>query len=230
MKSIIPLAGPGFVNPDGSVKSETIVDGLPLLRRALESRHWWSSGLITDKDLIFILRDDPQSHRFHQEKLAVWYPLCRCVFLSHYTKGAAFSVLGACGLLENLSETICFDLADILFQFDQNPTNYIDKEGIGALALTFYSNKEIYSYLRRDENNRVVEAAEKRVISNEASAGVYFFKSISVYLKALAMVLESGDRFTHRGLHFICPVFNGVLSQGLSVEAVNVDNVQDIKL
>ncbi|MBB4007823.1 glycosyltransferase family protein [Allorhizobium taibaishanense] len=230
MKSIIPLAGPGFANSDGSVKSEMIIDDLPLLRRAVESRHWWISGLITQADLIFVLRDDVQSRRFYQEKLMAWYPSSRCVFLSHYTKGAAFSVLGGCALLENVNEPICFDLADILFEVDCNPMDYIAREDVGALALTFRSDNPVYSYIRRDAQNRVIEAAEKKVISTEASAGVYFYKSVSIYLKALAAVFDLGDRFTFRDLHFICPVFNGVLSQGLSVEALNVSNVRDIKL
>ena len=54
MKVIVPLAGPDFVKPDGSVKAEISVEGLPLLRRALESRSWWTHGLVSDADLVFV--------------------------------------------------------------------------------------------------------------------------------------------------------------------------------
>lgn len=230
MKAIIPLAGPGFVNPDGSVKCETLIEGIPLLKLALESRPWWVSGRLTSRDLIFVLRDDPDSRRFHQEKLLLWYPLCRSVFLSDYSRGAAFSVLGGCALLTDLEEPICFDLADILFDVEHDPVDYFGEEYVGALALTFFSDNEVYSYLRRDDSGNVIEAVEKKVISKEASAGVYFFKSLSVYLKALANVVNLGDRYTYKDLYFICPILNGVFPQGLSVEALTVKKVRDIKI
>ena len=82
MKVIVPLAGPDFVKLDGSVKAEIPVEGLPLLRHALESRSWWTSGLVTDADLVFVLHDNPPSRRFAENTLSQWYPAARQVFLS----------------------------------------------------------------------------------------------------------------------------------------------------
>ena len=79
------------------------------------------------------------------------------------------------------------------------------------------------------EQGVVVEAAEKRVISNEASAGTYGFRSGPVFLRALAHALENAATQTYRDLFFVCPLFNGVLAQSLAVATTTVSNVRDIK-
>jgi hypothetical protein len=101
---------------------------------------------------------------------------------------------------------------------------------LGALARTFRASTPLLSYLTREAAGVVVAAVEKQVVSEEASAGVYLFRSPAVYLRALAHVLEAPDAYTTRGLFFACPVLNGVLAQGLRVEGVAVGNVRDIKI
>lgn len=230
MKVIVPLAGSDFVRSDGSVKAEVLFDGIPLLRRALESRSWWRNGLVDAHDLIFVLRDKPSTRRFASERLLTWYHGARVAYISEYTRGAAMSALAGCALIADLQDTVCIDLADILFEDEVLPEVLLSEPSTGGVALTFPSDKAIYSYLRRDADGAIVEAAEKKVISNEASAGVYFFSSASIYMKALSYILERGDAFTYNNLYFVCPVFNGVIAQGLMVKGVAVSNVQDVKI
>ena len=230
MKVIVPLAGPDFVKPDGSVKAEIPVEGLPLLRRALESRSWWTRGLVSDADLVFVLHDNPHSRRFAENTLSQWYPAARQVFLSAYTRGAALTAATGCALLPDMHEPICLDLADILFDCEIDPAALFDRPDTGALALTFPSDKPVYSYLRRNAAGEVIETAEKRVISGEASAGVYFYRSTTVYLKALAHIMDNEAAHTHRNLFFVCPILNGVLPQGLGIEGIPVSNIRDIKV
>lgn len=229
MKVIIPLAGPDFVRPDGSVKATIDLDGLPLLRRAIESRSWWLDGHVRACDLVFVLRDDEASRAFARNFLADWYGDARTVFLSSFTRGAALTVLAGCGLIENMAEPICFDLADIMFNSAIDMDEVFSDPAVGGVALSFPSQKPIYSYIRRDENGVVVETAEKRVISGEASAGVYFFRSVPVYLAALAHVLGNEAQYTYRDIFYICPVFNGVLKQGLNVLSLPVQDILDVK-
>ncbi len=132
-------------------------------------------------------------------------------------------------MVDDPDEVICVDLADIMFDTCFDPGS-LKANGVGAAALTFNSDSATYSYLRTDRDGRFLEAAEKRVISNKASAGVYFFRSATIYLKALAYCLENAERFTHNGLFYVCPLLNGVAAQGLDVLLSPVDNVVDIKI
>lgn len=232
MKAIIPLAGPDFEREDGTVKGAWPLDGQPLLRRALEARPWWREGVLTDADLVFVLLNRPASRRFAKDCLSAWYPCAKTVWLSEVSRGAALTCLAGLALADlPLHDVLCLDLVDILFDcaLDDPAASFAADPDLGGVALAFTSDKSCYSYLRRDKSGRIIEAAEKRVISNEASAGVYLFRSGAVYLRALAHNLDAGEAVTHKGLHFVCPVFNGVLAQGLKVESLAVTNLHDFK-
>jgi hypothetical protein len=229
MKVVIPLAGPDFVGNDGRVKSSREVGGIPLLRRALESRSWWRRGDVLDADLTFVLHDDEASRRFVVEDISRWYPRARNVFISSYTHGAALSVLSGLALVGESDDVLCIDLADIIFEDKSDPLSAFSDPLVGAIGLTFRSDNPVYSYIRRDAAGRVVEAAEKRVISNEASAGVYLFRSSSIYLRSLAFLLDNRGLHLYNNNFFLCPVFNGVIALGLKVLGLGVTEVCDFK-
>lgn len=228
MQIVVPLAGPDFEAEDGSVKAEYLLDGQPLLRRAVESRPWWRAGEADDRDLVFVLRDTDRSRRFAAESLATWYPRARSVFLGDMTGGAAMSALAGVGLVAHLDGPLCIDLADILYDGPADMTACLNRSGVGAMIPVFPSSDPLYSYLR-EENGVVVEAAEKRVISTMASAGTYFFADAARYLSALAHSLQNRHQVVHKGLFFVCPVVNGIVAAGETVLAIPVQNVIDIK-
>jgi len=230
LKVVVPLAGPDFVLANGSVKGLIDIGHGPLLHHALTSRAW--AGAVAPEDYTFVLNDQDVTRSFAQENLAQWFPGSSTVFLSGYTSGAALSALaGAAPVLTADAAPIVVDLADILYDSTLDPAAHFAADaGTGGIALTFESDNPAYSYLRKDADGVVVEAAEKRVISTEASAGTYAFSSGSVLLRAIAHALDNAPSQTFRDLFFVCPLFNGVLDQGLAVSTVTVENVEDIKI
>ena len=230
MKIIVPLAGPDFERDDGTVKALLGRDGTPLLRRALESRPWWTAGQVGPADLIFVLRSTEPSQRFAARDLAQWYPGCTVVSLGSVARAAALSALAGLALVADENEPICIDLVDIEYRSTLDPiARLAEVPDAGGIALVFPSDNPVYSYLRTDADGRVVEAAEKRVISQHASAGTYFFVNLATYLVALAHSLAHADTLTHRGLFFVCPLMNGVLAQGRQVVLDAVTDVVDVK-
>lgn len=231
MKVIVPLAGPDFERQDGSVKAEMLIDGEPLLRRCLERRAWWQHGQVRSEDLLFVLRDAPRSRRFAGECLAAWYPGAQVVTLSATACGAAMSALAGVALIGHAAGPLCVDLVDIEYRsgFDPNLC-FGERSDVGAVALVFASTDPAYSYLRTDADGNVVEATEKRVISPHASAGTYFFDSPATYLEALAHNLRHRADVMHKGLFFVCPLYNGVIAGGGRVILEQVHDVRDIEM
>ncbi|MBO6505396.1 MAG: hypothetical protein JJ850_09240 [Kordiimonadaceae bacterium] len=233
MKVIVPLAGPDFVLPNGMAKSEVVfADDQPLLTWTLNSRSWVRDGLVSSHDFVFVLHDNPVSRRFAENKLSEWYPGSTVMFTSCYTQGAAFTALIAVAVLpDHLNEAICIDLADIYYQENVDlDVSLINSNGGGALALTFQSTDPRYSYLRLNNVGKVIECQEKKVISQTASAGTYWFRSAKIYLDSLSYVLENQGEFLHHNLYFVCPVLNGVIDAGFDVRIAPVSDVIDIKL
>ena len=230
MRIIVPLAGPDFERPDGGVKATLEIEGRPLLRRALETRPWWTSAQAGPADMVFVLRDTPASQAFARGPLRDWYPDAGVVAIGRYTRGAALSALAGIALMERTDEPICVDLADIEYASTLDPVaRFAQAPQAGGIVLTFASNNPAYSYLRTDADGRVVEAAEKRVISSAASAGTYLFRDTACYLGALAHSLDHADAVMHRDLFFVCPLVNGLVAHGRDVLLDAVSDVADIK-
>jgi len=226
MEVVVPLAGPDFVSPEGAVKALIPISGEFLLQHVLASRPWASDV----NGYTFILKDGDAARSFTEQYLRRWFPGSTVVFLSSFTRGAACSALAGVACQRDPHTPLIVDLADILYSSNLNVVDRLrGSSRCGALALTFHSTSPVYSFLRLDRTGRVVEAAEKKVISTNASAGTYIFRNSAIYLSAVAHAWENEFTQTYNNLFYVCPLFNGVLAQGLEVELEAVTDVFDIK-
>lgn len=229
MHVIVPLAGPDFILDDGTLKAELIFAGEPLLRRLLDTRPWASD--IEPHNYTFIFHDAPETRAFAAGALSEWYPGATMAFLSKYTRGAALSALAGLSMVSDLDSPIIVDLADIYYKSSLVPQEvFAANEFCGGIALTFRSDNPVYSYLSLDQKGIFVEAAEKRVISNNASAGTYVFRNLVTYMLALSHGLENANDQMFRDLFYVCPLFNGVKYQGKNIILEIVSDVIDAKL
>lgn len=229
MQVVIPLAGPDFEPNDRTTKAELLLDGQALLVRALTSRSWWQRGDVSAADCIFILRDTKVSRDFADRCLTDWFPGSRIVFLSHGTRGAAFSALAGVALCDPAA-VLCVDLADILYVEAFRPlTAFGEDPMLGGMLPTFRSDSPVYSYARLGHDGRATRTAEKKVISDLASAGTYFFRNPAVYLAAVDHAIRHESEQTHNGSFFLCPLFNGVIASGHDVRTFDVTDIIDIK-
>lgn len=226
MEVIIPLAGPDFVSADGALKALIPFSGQPLLRHVLTSRPWAE----TVSGYTFILKDGETTRDFVEQHLRAWYPDATVILLSSFTRGAACSAMAGVSCQRDPHTPLIVDLADILYASNLNVGDRLNRSPhCGGLALTFSSTNPLYSYLRTDETGRVVEAAEKNVISTNASAGTYIFRNSAIYLHAVAHAFSNEVSQVCNGLFYVCPLFNGVLAQGMEVMMEPVYDVVDIK-
>ena len=64
----------------------------------------------------------------------------------------------------------------------------------------------------KEEQEQVVAVAEKRPISNNATSGIYYFKSSRHFLEAAEkMILKNA---TVQGEFYVCPVYNELILMG----------------
>jgi hypothetical protein len=227
MQVIIPLAGPDFVSPDGAIKGLIPFQGKSLLKFVLDSRPWAHKV----KHYVFVLYDCLESRQFASNFLASWYKDSSFVFLTTFSQGAAMSALSGLSVLRAFSKPLIIDLADIYYQSNMDVENLLlTTQNIGALGVVFTSDNPQYSYLACDDYGVFVNAAEKKVISDQASAGTYIFKSSAIFLQSIAHAIENEHTQTYDNLFYVCPLFNGVRAQGKQVALHPVSNIIDIKL
>lgn len=137
------------------------------------------------------------------------------------TEGAACTALCAIKYINN-EENLIIANADQYLDLDIN--DFIDnarqneKDG---LIMTFNSSHPKWSYARADDLGRVLETAEKKVISNEATTGLYYFKHGVDFVKAAQEMLVKNIR--HNNEFYICPAFNELILEGKKVHIFHIN-------
>lgn len=223
MKCIVPLAGPDLASDRYGLRPLIMIEGTPLLGFTVGRRAW--APTLKGEDYTFVVREVGGIETLIAFICGNW-PGARIVKLPVVTGGALFSVLAGLAYAES-SRPLVIDLADIAFTGAGCLPEAKWPDGVGGIVPCFQSNEPAYSYIRRVAGE-VVETAEKRVISNEASAGVYAFSTASTFLAAAAHSLNNREVLAHDGGLFVCPVMNGVLAQGLRVLAPDAGEVISI--
>jgi NDP-sugar pyrophosphorylase family protein len=104
-------------------------------------------------------------------------------------------------LIVNADQYIEMSVDDFLKTARQN--------NLDGLIMTFDSTHPKWSYVRTDENGRAVEAAEKKVISNHATAGLYYFKHGSDFIGATEAMIYKDIRFNNQ--FYVCPSYNELI-------------------
>jgi hypothetical protein len=228
MQCVVPLAGPQLTHPRYGLVPKFPVDGVPLLRRTIETRRWWIDGRLRAADLIFVLREGLELQEI-RAAVESWFPGCRTVILSHLTQGAALSALAGSAAVSDLDAPFIIDLADILYDTDADIERCFASDATGAAVTYFEDRDPCYSYFQFGQDGSVIFAAEKNVISNHASAGTYVFRTAGHFIAAAGRSLvESRGELTVGNALFVCPVVNSIVRQGLQVMPLKVRNVRSV--
>jgi NDP-sugar pyrophosphorylase family protein len=137
------------------------------------------------------------------------------------TEGAACTVLAAAEHFDGPNELV---LANSDQKLDVDVAAFVDRmrslEADGGI-LTFCDDDAKWSYARCDDSGRVVEVAEKRVISDQATVGIYYFRRGSDFARAARRMIERDIRVN--GEFYVCPVFNELIEDG---KRIFVDEIQ----
>ena len=98
---------------------------------------------------------------------------------------------------------------------------FFEQSGAEAGVITFPSVHPRWSYVRRDETGGVIESAEKRVISREAIAGFYYFKTGSKFVEATKRSIMNGRAV--QGRYYISSALNEFVLDGERVECFPIE-------
>lgn len=214
MQIIVPLAGPStYFPPETYTFPKPLVEigGVPMIERVVENLR----GVAHEAEFIFLIpREDAARFSLDRTVQLLAGPRCRVVTLRAPTRGALCSALLAIDLLDperplviaNGDQVIDADLAGL--------TSDMLAAGAEAGCITFESVHPRWSYVRR-EGDLVLQAAEKRVISRDAIAGFYLFRSAATFIRAAMRTIAAGAH--HDGSYYIAPALNELVLEGVPV-------------
>ena len=205
---VIPMAGRGsrfadagyaFPKPLIDIKGKTMIEVVVNNLRPT-----------TDHRFIFICQKE------HYEKYDLYNILKKAtnnkfevIQISGVTEGAACTVLLASQHINNDQELIIANSDQYVEGSVDDFASKARQEGRDGLIMTFEASHPKWSYARTDQSGRVIEVAEKRVISSHATVGLYYYKHGKDFVEAAQAMIHKNIRYNNE--FYVCPVYNELL-------------------
>ncbi|KJF85818.1 nuclear transport factor 2 family protein [Photobacterium phosphoreum] len=141
--------------------------------------------------------------------------------INGHTKGSVCSALLAIDNID-LDKPLVISSFEQVLDFDLNPylSELLDGN-VDAGVLTFEAIHPKWSYVKVDNNNTVTQAAEKTPISNNAIAGLYFYKSARIFIDAAKEMIRKDVQINDS--FFISPTINEIILNEGIVKAIKID-------
>ncbi len=202
MNVLIPMAGAGsrFSTAGYTFPKPLIeVKGKPMIQVVVES-------LNIEANYIYIVQKSHREKYNLDTLLGLITPNCKIVEIEGITEGAASTTLLAKEYINNDSPLIITNSDQFI---DWNSTEFMyqmnEKEFDGGIV-SFPATHPKWSFAKTDENGLVLEVAEKKPISDKATAGIYYWKNGSDYVKYAEQMIVSDIRVNNE--FYVCPVYN----------------------
>jgi len=226
MTNVLVLAAgdPGFNTEDGDYPlCLTELDGSPLVEKIAVSCKALDCGRF-----VFAMRETDAT-RFHLDSVVRLLVADAQIVKTGKTRGAACTALLAAPYIDNddsllvmnANQHVDVDLAAVIREFAERR--------LDAGVVTFRSVHPRYSYVSIDACGFVVEAAEKNPISQNATAGIYWFARGHDFIAALKGMIRRDANVD--GAFYVCPLFNEmVLAQArVGVHPIETSRYRPLK-
>ena len=145
---------------------------------------------------------------------------CKIIKIDNETKGAACSAMMA---IEYINNDVPLIIANADQLFDDSIDVLLEEfEEFDGGVMSFDSIHPRWSYARVDENNLIVETAEKRPLSKHAIAGFFYYKKGKDFISSAMSMIQKDSSFN--GLYYISPTFNEMVLQNKKLAISKIDN------
>ncbi len=215
---VIPMAGLGcrFQTQGFDLPKPLIpIHGVPMIRAIIAN----VQPLIPHQFYFLCLREHIINHRI-DKKLLKWIPSGVVIEVAEVTEGAACTVLLAKKYIDNDSPLMIAN-SDQWVRADINSyLKTMETKRSDGLIMTMRADDLKWSYVRFNQDGDVVELVEKRVVSNEATVGIYNFRRGSDFVQAAEQMIEKDLRVNSE--FYVAPVYNELLATGSKIIVYNV--------
>jgi hypothetical protein len=205
----------GYLYPKNLVE----IDALPLAQRVIDSlgplRGADAGSGAAGGRLICCVNEDEDRQYHTGSVIDLVSPGAAVVRVHAKTGGAACTALLA---IEHIAadEPLCVINGDQVLEADLSEALAgFERRGLDGGIIVFPAVHPRWSYVRTDAAGQVVEAAEKRPISNQATAGIYYFARGADFVSG-AMSMIGKDAHTN-GRFYVCPVYNELILRQLRI-------------
>lgn len=213
LQIVVPMAGAGSrfaVAGYKDPKPLIPVHGVPMIKVVIDN--------LTPQrahKFIFICQAEHVKAYGLRGKLCAWAPGCEIVELNGVTEGAACTVHTAKALIDNEHPVMIANSDQFV---DVNIDDYLDAMDASAadgIIMTMKADDPKWSFVGFNEMGTISRVVEKEVISEEATVGIYNFRSGHQLISAIERMFEKELRVN--GEFYVAPAYNEIIDQGACI-------------
>ena len=221
---LLPMVGksPFFDSPQYHFPKPLIeIKGKTMIQMVIENLN----VIDDDKQYIFVINQiDCIKHHLDDVLRLLTKNNSQIIRLDKETKGAACSALMAIDHINNDTPLIIANSDQLIEEDLNNIIAQFQKQKADAGVICFENVHPRWSYVRLDGNNKVTETAEKRPLSKNAIAGVYYFKHGKDFVRAAMKTILKDARVND--LFYIAPTLNELILEDMNIRHVKIDKAK----
>jgi dTDP-glucose pyrophosphorylase len=217
MNILIPMAGAGSRFFDAGYKDpKPLIDieGKPMIERVIEN-------LNLDGNFIFLVRTEHlKKYPYLSEKLLSISETSRIVEVEQLTEGAACTALLAKKYINNDEDLLIANSDQYVLHdglFESHTCN------VDGVIWTFKSKNPHHSYAKENSDGLVTEVAEKKVISDIATCGIYWYNKGSEFVRHAEKMIS--DNIRHNNEFYVAPVYNQMINENAKIKTYPVEKM-----
>ena len=221
---VVPMAGRGSrFTENGYTDSKPFIDvnGKPMIQRVIENLNIEFDDQY--EFVIICLREDYDKYDFSIFNDIIGHDNWDVICLSDVTEGAAQTMLKAKPYIDNDKPMLSFN-TDQMIDYDIGTWNHFSQYDGGIPC--FKGDSTDWSYAKCGTDGFVTEVAEKKVISNDATAGYYYWTEGKDFVKYAEQMIEENSRTN--GEFYVAPVYNWAIKDGKKIAISQVDKVYEL--
>lgn len=206
---LIPCAGRGsrFVQA-GYELPKPLIDvgnGKPMIKLVVENLN------LQGRYTFIVLKEHYDLYKLNLI-LEVIAPGCNIVQVDTVTEGAACTALLAKEFIDNDIPLVIAN-SDQFVEWDSEAfMEFAGAPKVDGAILVFDASGTKWSYVLINDTMQIVEVAEKKQISDQATVGIYYFRKGSDFVAAAERMIRKGIRTN--GEFYICPVYSQLIEDG----------------
>lgn len=215
---VIPMAGLGSRFADAGFKTPKPlipVHGKPMIQVVIEN-------LTPKRDhrFIFICQNQHVEEFGLESKFEQFCKNYKIVGIDGLTEGQVCSVLKAKELINNEDHLMTANSDQYIdFSIDEY-LEFMDSKSYDGLIMTMKADDPKWSYAKLNELGEVIETAEKKVISEHATVGIFNFRRGKDLVRSAEKMIAEDIRVN--GEFYTCPCYNYLVEEGMKVGVFNI--------
>jgi dTDP-glucose pyrophosphorylase len=219
---LIPLSGSSkFFNAEEYFYPKMLIEimGKPMIQLAIENLQ----TIQQDLQFIFIVKKH-DCIKFHLDDTLrlLTDGKCKIIVLDRETKGAACSALMAIEAINDTNPLVIANFDQVIDDSLVGIFEELSRSDGDAGCLVFNTTHPRWSFVLLDENDYVLETAEKRPLSRNAIAGFYYYKQGKDFVQAAqSMILKS---CSNSEVFYISSTFNELILKDKKIKALRIPN------